>query len=90
MINLALWVIGVGMVVVAIWRVRRPYARMAQLDRLAENSRRYESWRGVSSRDEDRTSGADVMRQMMRRQVIFWAVVGVIGVVLVVAGFAVR
>jgi hypothetical protein len=64
---------------------------MNELDRLAENARRYESWRGgraVSAHGE--TTGADVMRQMLRRQVLAWAAVGIVGVVLIVAGFAVR
>ena len=59
--------------------------------RLAENSRRYDAWRGGSrTAAEPGTTGADVMRQMLRRQVLLWAGVAVAGVVLVVAGFAIR
>lgn len=91
MINLVLWLVGVAMVAIAIWRIRRPYARLAELDRLAENARRYESWRGVrGGAGEDRTTGADVMRQLLRRELMIWAGVGVVGVVSVFAGFAIR
>ena len=90
MINVALWVIGAAMAVLAVWRIRRPYARLAELDRLADNARRYDSWRGGRSNREDRTTGADIMRQMLRREMMVWTVIGVIGVVLVFAGFAIR
>jgi hypothetical protein len=91
-INVLLWLGGIVLLAVAIWRVRPPLSRMNELDRLAENARRYDSWRGgsrLTAADGD-TTGADVMRQMLRRQVLMWAAVGVVGVVLIVAGFAVR
>ena len=92
MTNALLWLGGIVLLGVAAWRIRPPLARMNDLDRLAENARRYESWRGASrltAADGERT-GADEMRQMMRRQVLIWAAVAVIGIVLIVAGFAVR
>ena len=64
---------------------------MTELDRLAENARRYESWRGGrASTDPTETTGADVMRAMLRRRVWMWAGVGAIGVALILAGFAIR
>jgi hypothetical protein len=64
---------------------------MTELDKLAENARRYESWRGGrSSGAGDETTGADVMRQLLRRQVSVWVGVGILGVLLILAGFAVR
>jgi hypothetical protein len=89
-LNLVLWLVGAAMVGLGAWRFRRPYARLAELDRLAENARRYESWRGNRSPDSDGPSGADVMREMMRRMVIVWGAVVVVGAVLIVAGFAIR
>ncbi len=77
---------------VGLWRIRMPLARISELDRLAENAKRYDSWRGgsrMTSADGERT-GADEMREMMRRQVLTWAVIIVAGIVLIVAGFAVR
>lgn len=90
MINILLWLGGAVLVGLSVWRIRRPYARLAELDQLADNARRYDSWRGNRSPAEDRPSGADVMRELMRRELIIWTVVGVLGVVMVFAGFAIR
>ena len=91
MLNLVLWLAGIGLVAIAIWKIRLPFARLSELDRLAENAKRYESWRGGRANDDDHeTTGADVMRQLMRRQVYVWASLGVAGVVLIVIGFVVR
>lgn len=93
MINAALWGAGIVLIALAVWRGRGPFTRLGKLDRLAENARRYESWRGGrggATAAGDQTTGADIMRQMLRRQVYLWAAVAVTGVVLVVAGFAVR
>jgi hypothetical protein len=92
-INVVLWIVGVVLLGVAIWRIRAPLGRMNELDRLAQNAARYDSWRGGSRRtaaeDGERT-GADEMRDLMRRQVLIWAAVGIIGVVAIFAGFAIR
>ena len=90
MINLALWVLGVALMAAAVWRIRRPYARLTELDRLAENARRYESWRGGRSGSDDAQTGAGVMRQMLRRELTVWTVVAVVGVLAIFAGFAIR
>ena len=92
MINLVLWVVGVVLLGVGIWRIRAPLGRMNELDRLAQNAARYDSWRGGSrlTAAEGEKTGADEMRALMRRQVMIWAAVGVVGVVLIVAGFAIR
>jgi hypothetical protein len=79
------------LIALAIWRVRTPLARAAELDRLSENARRYESWRGGRSSGRDNeTTGADVMKQLLRRQILTWMAVGAVGVVLLFVGFAVR
>jgi hypothetical protein len=92
-VGIALWIVGIGLVLIAAWRVRAPFARMGELDRLADNAKRYDSWRGASSRTaagyRDRT-GADEMRDMVRRQVYLWTGLGVIGLLLVVGGLFVR
>ncbi|HEY5519720.1 MAG TPA: hypothetical protein VIK08_03605 [Candidatus Limnocylindrales bacterium] len=92
MINVVLWLAGIALLAVAIWRIRAPLGRMNELDRLAQNAARYDSWRGgsrLTAADRERT-GADEMRALMRRQVLIWAAAGVAGVVLIVAGFAIR
>jgi hypothetical protein len=93
-VNIVLWLVGIALVLIAAWRGRAPFARMSELGRLADNAKRYESWRGGSSRTaaaggNDRT-GADEMRDVLRRQVYLWAGVGLVGVLLVIAGFVVR
>ncbi|MEP7158825.1 MAG: hypothetical protein ABI797_05320 [Chloroflexota bacterium] len=92
MINILLWAGGVGAIALAIWNVRVPLARKGELDRLADNAKRYESWRGGSrtAAGGNEVTGADVMRDMLRRQIYLWLGVGAVGVVLVIAGFAVR
>ncbi len=90
-LNIVLWLAGIALLAVAIWRVRTPFGRMSELDRLSENARRYESWRGGrSSTAGGETTGADIMRQLLRRQVALWSGIGVAGVFLIVAGFAAR
>jgi hypothetical protein len=89
-VNVALWVTGAALVALAAWRARRPLARMNELDRLAENARRYDSWRGGRNSGAEETTGADVMRQILRRQVLTWTIVGAAGVAMIVAGFVMR
>ena len=93
MINIALWALGIGAIALAIWKIRVPLARKSELDRLADNAKRYESWRGGSrtaAGSGSEKTGADVMRDLLRRQVYLWAAVGAVGVVLLIAGFVVR
>jgi len=88
-LNFILWLAGLALVILGLWRIRAPLAKAAELDQLAENARRYDSWRGNRATSEG-TTGADVMRQMLRRQAIIWTSVIIAGVVLLVAGFVVR
>ena len=88
-LNVVLWLVGIALLALGLWRVRGPYGRLNELDRLAENARRYDSWRGNRAPDGG-TTGADVMREVLRRQVIVWAAFAVVGALLVVAGFAIR
>ena len=91
MINIVLWAIGLMLLVLGVVRAARPFGRMQELDRLADNARRYDAWRGGSrTAAEPGATGADVMRQMLRRQVLLWAGVAAAGIVLIFAGFAVR
>ena len=90
MINIVLWLTGAALLAVAVWRVRRPFSHMTELDQLAQNARRYESWRGGRGSTGPETTGADVMRGMLRRQVYLWVAIGIVGVVLLLAGFVMR
>ena len=92
-VSISLWLVGIALVLIAAWRIRVPFERMSELDRLASNAKRYDSWRGGSSRTAagggERT-GADEMHSVLRRQVGLWAGVGVIGLLLVVGGLFFR
>jgi hypothetical protein len=92
-ISIVFWAVGIALIAIAVVRARTPFARMGELDQLASNAQRYESWRGGSSRTAagggERT-GADEMKDILRRQVYLWAGVGVVGVLLVVGGFLYR
>ena len=83
---------GAALLGIAIWRIRAPLARAGELDRLAENARRYDSWRGgrTSAGAGSETTGADVMRQLLRRRVFMWSVAAGLGIALLAAGFAIR
>ncbi len=91
LLNLALWAAGVALLALGIGQARGPYARYRGLRAADENARRYDAWRGARrTADAGGITGADVMRQTLRSQVTRWALVAVSGVVLIVAGFAVR
>ena len=49
-LNFALWLIGLALVIAGLWRIRAPLAKVAELDQLAENAKRYDSWRGNRTR----------------------------------------
>jgi hypothetical protein len=87
---LVLLVGGVVAVVVGWWRMRGPLARYRQLQETEANLRRYDAWRGNRSTAGGGPTGADTMRQLMRQRVIAWGAVIVVGVILMVAAFAVR
>jgi hypothetical protein len=90
LLNAALWATGLALVVIAVIRAREPWGRLGELDAIDENARRYESWRGVRGPTAaDGPTGADVMRQMLRRRLGLWAAIGIVGIVLIVAGFVV-
>ena len=91
LVVIALWLAGVILIGVGYARARGPWARYQALKAQDANVARYESWRGGrSSGAADETTGADVMRQMLRRRVVTWTIVGAAGVALIVAGFVIR
>lgn len=91
MLNLALWIAGVALILLAVFRAQQPWRRLAELDHLAENARRYDSWRGGRGTPAaPDTTGADVMRQILRRRLLIWGAVAAAGGLLVLAGFAIR
>jgi hypothetical protein len=92
-ISLGLWFVGAVLIGLAIFNVRVPLARTRELHQIADNAKRYESWRGSGSRTaagRDETTGADVMRDILRRQVYIWAGVSAVGILMIAAGVLVR
>ncbi len=94
-INLILWVAGAVLIIVGIYMVQRPLARLNELRQIEANSQRYDAWRGGSRRTaadagDSGRSGAALMQEQLRRRVYLWAGAIVVGFVLVVLGFAIH
>lgn len=91
-VSIVLWAVGIVLVIAGALRANAAWKRLADLDQLADNARRYEGWRGgrASVGDPTETTGADVMRQLLRRRLYLSAGAAFVGFVLVLAGFAIR
>jgi hypothetical protein len=87
-LNLLLWGAGVALIVIGYTRARGPFARYQALKEQDANVARYEAWRGGTRSSGD--TGASVAMQVLRRQAQIGAAIAVVGIVLVVLGFAVR
>jgi hypothetical protein len=87
-LNLVLWAAGLALIVLGFQRARGPWSRYQELKEQDANVARYEAWRG-GIRDDNPT-GASVAMAILRRQAQLGAGLAVVGVVLVVVGFAVR
>jgi hypothetical protein len=88
LLNVVLWVAGIILVALGWQRARGPWNRYQALREQDANIARYERWRG-GVRDHE-TTGASVAMTMLRRQARTGVGVAIVGVVLVIAGFAVR
>ena len=80
--------LGAAIVVVGLLRARAPWATYQELKAQQENVARYEAWRG-GIRDSGRT-GASVAIEQSRRRALTWAGVAVVGLVVLIAGFAIH
>ena len=87
-INLALWGLGVVLVIVGYTRARGPWARYQALKDQDANIARYESWRGGLRSNE--TTGASIAMVVLRRQARAAGLIAGAGVVLIVAGFLIQ
>ena len=85
-LNLVLLAAGVALIAIGYRRARGPWARYQHLREEDANIARYESWRG-GVRDGAPT-GASVAMEVLRRQARDGALIGLLGFILVVAGFA--
>jgi hypothetical protein len=91
-LSVVLWAAGIVLVLVGALRANAVWTRLSALDALADNARRYEGWRGgrSSATASEGTTGADVMRDLLRRRLYLWGGIALVGVALVLAGFAIR
>jgi hypothetical protein len=91
-ISLGLWFAGAVLIGLAVLNIRLPLARRREMDYLADNAKRYDSWRGGSrtAAGANQTSSTDVMRDILRGQIYRWLGIGAVGVLLVIGGFLVR
>jgi hypothetical protein len=87
-LSVGLWIIGALLLAVGYTRARGPWARYQALKEQDANIARYDAWRG-GIRDTGQT-GASVAMQILRRQAQLGAATAIVGVVLIVAGFAAR
>jgi hypothetical protein len=91
-ISLGLLFVGVVLIGLAVYNIRLPLSRLREMNYLADNARRYESWRGGSRTAAGATqdSSAALLRAMLRRQLLWWLGLGVAGFALVIGGFVIR
>ncbi len=88
--NLLLMFAGIALLALALTRASGPYARFRALQQNEENLRRYEQWRGGRHEEQGHeVTGAQVMRQELRRQVQVWLGVALCGFVFVFLGFTI-
>jgi hypothetical protein len=88
LLNLALWGLGVVLVVVGYTRAKGPWSRYQMLKAQDENVARYESWRGGLRSNE--TTGASVAMDILRRQARVAGAIAIVGVVCIFLGFLIR
>ena len=90
-LNLALWIGGIALMAIGYSQARGPYQRYRSLQAADANARKYDDWRGGRRREDERgVTGADVMRDVLRRRLRLWAGVAILGFVLVFLGFLIR
>ena len=86
--GVVLMLLGAALVGFGYSRARRPWARYQELKAQDQNIARYEAWRG-GIRDDGQT-GASIAMAILRRQAQTGAAIAVVGIALIVVGFAIR
>jgi hypothetical protein len=81
---------GLGLVAVGRARARVPWSRYQAMRAQEANAERYRAWRGGLGDAAGGTTGADVMKAVLRSRVRRALAVAAAGVVLVIAGLVVR
>jgi hypothetical protein len=89
-IGLALVAGGAVLVAVGVVRARAPWGRYQALRAREANAERYRAWRGGRGEASGDTTGADVMKAVLRARVREALLVAAAGVVLFVVGLLIR
>ncbi len=89
-LGLALIVVGLALVALGLARARAPWSRYQALRAQEANAERYRAWRGGPGRAVGDTTGADVMKSLLRSRVRGALLIAAAGAALAVAGFIVR
>ena len=89
-LGLALVAGGFALVAVGLSRARAPWGRYQALRAREANAERYRAWRGGPGDAAGGTTGADVMKSVLRSRVREALAVAAAGVVLALAGLVIR
>ena len=89
-LGLALVAGGLALLVVGLSRARVPWSRYQAMRVQEANAERYRAWRGGLGDAAGGTTGADVMKSVLRSRVRRALLVASVGVVLVIAGLVIR
>ena len=89
-LGLALVAGGLALVAAGLFRARVPWGRYQALRAREANAERYRAWRGGLGEASGDTTGADVMKSLLRARVREALLVIAAGVVLALAGFVIR
>ena len=89
-LSIALVVAGVALAALGLSRARAPWGRYQALRAQEANADRNRAWRGGPGRAVGDTTGADVMKTILRSRVREALLVAAAGVVLGVIGFVIR
>jgi len=90
LLSLALVAAGLVLVAVGVSRARGPWARYQAMRAQEANAERYRSWRGGLGEAAGGTTGADVMKSVLRSRVRRAIGVAAVGVALAIAGLVIR
>lgn len=88
--NLALWGLGIVLIIVGYTRARGPWSRYQALRDQQANIDRYEAWRGGVHTPDDGPTGASVAMDQFRRQAQVAGGIAIVGIVLIFLGFFLR
>jgi hypothetical protein len=89
-LGLSLVVCGLVLVAFGLSRARAPLARYQALRALDANAERYRAWRGGPRDGTGDTTGADVMKSILRSRIRASFLIATAGVAVALAGLLVR